>query len=85
MGVGSRKHKGPRARERERIKGANQGPKRIGATKPPSGLRPTAGLSTSKFVGKKAKKAAATAAAWALLESTSSKKPNKSRKPTFSY
>mmetsp|Transcript_23504 Transcript_23504/g.60067 ORF Transcript_23504/g.60067 Transcript_23504/m.60067 type:complete len:85 (-) Transcript_23504:192-446(-) len=84
MGIGSKHQKGPRAKERERIKGGKQGPKRIGATKPPSGTKALYGLSGSHYLGgKKAKKAAATAAAWALLEGDSSKKSK--HKPKFSY
>ena len=81
MGAGSKKHKGPRARERERLKGAKQGPKRIGATKPPSGVRSALGTS-SRMSSKKAKKAAATAAAWALVDGGDRGKHNKS---AFAY
>ena len=68
MGVGSTKHKGAAAKAREIAKGKNQGPKRVGCTKPPRGLKPMTGVANKKSLfGKKAKKAAATAAAWALI------------------
>lgn len=68
MGAGSRKHKGAAAKARDKAKGKNQGPKRIGTTKPPSGLKPLQGVSMTKLSGKKAKKAAARAAAYAIIE-----------------
>lgn len=84
MGVGSKKHKGPVARAREERKGKNQGPKRIGATKPPSGDRALYGVAGRHSLnGKKAKKAAATAAAWALIEGSGKK--GKRKHATFSY
>ena len=57
--------------------GKRQGPKRIGHSKPPPGVpSKLQALQPAKkgLVGKKAKKAAATAAAWALLHTT--KKPS---------
>lgn len=80
MGTGSKKHKGGRAKEREMRKGGKQGPKRVGTTKPPPGVK--ASISGGKFATKKAKKAAATAAAWALIEGSSS---SKQKKHHFSY
>jgi len=78
------KHKGPNARAREREKGHKLGPKIIGATKPPNGLQPSyTGFSSKRFASKKAKKAAATAAAWALLANSDDRKGQ--RKQKFSY
>ena len=78
------KHKGPNARAREREKGHKLGPKIIGATKPPNGLQPSyTGFSSKRFASKKAKKAAATAAAWALLANSDHRKGQ--RKHKFSY
>jgi hypothetical protein len=68
MGIGSKKHKGPAARAREKAKGKNVGPKRVGKTKPPPGLKPQQGVSTKRLFGKKAKKAAARAAAYAIID-----------------
>ena len=84
MGIGSKHQKGPRAKAREIRKGAKQGPKVIGTTKPPSGEKALYGVTNRHGLGgKKAKKAAATAAAYALLESAAGKGPKK--KPKFSY
>ena len=80
--MGSKKHKGPNAKLREKVKGANQGPKRVGVTKPPSGLRPAFGVGCSKL-SKKAKKAAATAAAWALIGGSDKHSSGSKKKHTY--
>ena len=84
MGTGSVKHKGARAKMREKIKGANQGPKRVGVTKPPPGIKPLAGVAGGRALGKKAKKEAATAAAWALI-GDGGKQVGAGKKKQFSY
>ena len=63
---GSKKKKGINAIKRAMIKGP-KGPKRVGATKPPSSTVHLVSSNSTKHLGKKAKKAAATAAAWALI------------------
>jgi len=83
MGVGSKKNKGANAKAREKAKGKNQGPKRLGVTKPPSkSLTGSSGV--RRLMGKKEKKAAATAAAWALLNGGNTK-PSKPTKAVHTY
>lgn len=66
MANGTKKHKGANAIRRAQIKGP-KGPKRVGTTKPPSSSMQLVSSSSVRHLGKKAKKAAATAAAWALI------------------
>jgi hypothetical protein len=59
------------AKLREKVKGANQGPKRVGASKPPARLKAFSGISGSnKLGGKKQKMAAAREAALAFIGSS---------------
>ena len=88
MGTGSRKHKGPNAKLREKIKGANQGQKRTGTTKPSSSVRAHfVEGSINKFSSKKAKKAKAREAAWAIISKGSPQGTSASSggKAKFSY
>ena len=65
MGTGSKKHKGAAAKAREKAKGKNQGPKKLGVSKPPRDMKSVTG--GNRTVGKKAKKLAAREAAWELI------------------
>jgi hypothetical protein len=86
MGTGSKKHKGANAKLREKIKGKNQGPKRIGATKPAANVRNHfIDGSINRLGGKKAKKAKAREAAWAIIGSNPSSSSGSGKKAKFSY
>ena len=61
------------------------GPKVIGYTKPPAHRTSKHQAPTVRAVGKKAKKQAATAAAWALLASTDKQSKGQQKKSSFAY
>lgn len=66
--MAGKKHKqGPNARARDIKKGAKQGPKTLGVTKPPSNAKSYTGIASKNLGGKKAKKAAAREAAYAII------------------
>ena len=82
----------PSKRARDIQKGAKQGPKITGTTKPPPGNKGFGGLNTKsaagkpvKLLGKKGKKAAATAAAWALINNETEVKKKKQQMAGFAY
>ena len=71
-------------------KSKREGPKRVGCTKPPPGLKskkqmdyapaPGSTVAAKSALGKRGKKAAAREAAWALLNSANNK-PSKAKAP----
>ena len=65
--VGKKHKQGPNARARDVRKGAKQGPKTLGVTKPPPNAKSLTGIASKHLGGKKAKKAAAREAAYALI------------------
>ena len=78
MAKGSKPKKGAAARQREKVKGKNQGPKRLGVSKPPPGMVSLSGVpGASKLSSKKAKKAAARAAAYAIIGESIGNKASK--------